>query len=86
VRSPKRKTGSRPPDRPGYTWRSDGAGWQLRKAVYVESNGIRKRRLPYVGHLSKSAFAELKREHRGVKLEQAIAAWIADREANALRT
>jgi hypothetical protein len=65
----------------GYTWRKDGAGWELRKSVYVETDtGIRKRRLPYVAHLSKSAFAELKRHHRGAALERAIADWIEERD------
>ncbi len=40
--------------------------------VYTE-NGIRKRRRPYVAHLSRTAFGELKRKHRGAALERAIA-------------
>ncbi|MGH9754724.1 MAG: hypothetical protein ACREA2_18255 [Blastocatellia bacterium] len=65
----------------GYTWRKDGAGWELRKSVYdVGDMGIRKRRLPYVAHLSKSAFGELKRQNKGARLEKAIAQWIAERD------
>src|SRR5262249_9178776 len=80
-RLPKEKRRARPPNVTGYTWRKDGDGWELRKSVYVETDtGIRKRRLPYVAHLSKSAFGELKRKHRGAALERAIAAWIAERD------
>jgi hypothetical protein len=44
----------------------DGAGWQFRKPVYEsDDTGIRKRRLPYVAHLSKSAFAEMKKANKG---------------------
>jgi len=65
----------------GYTWRKDGAGFELRKAVYdVDDTGIRKRRLPYVAHLSKSVFQEIKRQHKGAALERAIAQWIADHD------
>jgi hypothetical protein len=37
-------------------------------------------RLPYVAHLSKSAFQEMKRRHRGAALEKAIAQWVADHD------
>jgi hypothetical protein len=60
-----------------YTWRKDGAGWDLRKTVYVEENGIRKRRRLDIAHLSRIAFQELKRKHRGAAVERAIAEWIA---------
>jgi hypothetical protein len=81
ARLPKEKRRVRPPAVTGYTWRKDGAGWELRKSVYVVSDtGIRKRRLPYVAHLSKSAFGELKRKHRGAALERAIAQWIEERD------
>ena len=80
-RLPKEKRRARPPKVTGYTWRKDGAGWELRKSVYVETDtGIRKRRLPYVAHLSKSAFQEMKRAHRGAALERAIAEWITDHD------
>jgi hypothetical protein len=59
----------------------NGTGWELRKSVYVETDtGIRKRRLPYVAHLSKSASWELKRQHRGAALERAIAQWIEEHD------
>jgi hypothetical protein len=48
--------------------------------LYVEENGLRKRKQPYVAHLSKSAFAEMKRRHRGAALERAIAQWIAEHD------
>jgi len=65
----------------GYTWRKDGAGWELRKSVYdVDDTGKRKRRLPYVAHLSKSAFQEIKRRNKGAALPSAIAQWIADHD------
>ena len=35
---------------------------------------------PYVEHLSKSAFQEMKRAHRGAALERAVAEWIAERD------
>jgi len=65
----------------GYSWRKDGAGWQLRKSIYEPTGtGTQKRRRPYVAHLSKSAFGELKRRHKGAALERAIAEWIADHD------
>jgi hypothetical protein len=79
ARVPKERRRARPPNVTGYTWRRDGSGFELRKTVYdVDDTGIKKRRLPYVAHLSKSAFGELKRKHRGAALERAIAEWIAE--------
>jgi hypothetical protein len=81
TRKPAQKTTKKPPSVTGYTWRKDGAGWQLRRTVYEsDDTGIRKRRLPYVAHLSKSAFAEMKRQHQGAALERAIAEWIAEHD------
>jgi hypothetical protein len=61
----------------GYSWRCDGSGFELRKTVYdVSDTGIRKRRLPYVAHLSKSAFADMKKRHKGAALDRAIQEWI----------
>jgi hypothetical protein len=78
---PKGKKGARPPTVNGYSWRKDGAGWQLRKSVYEASGtGTTKRRRPYVAHLSKSAFAEMKRHHRGAALKRAIAQWIEEHD------
>ena len=78
---PKGKASARPPRVSGYSWRKDGAGWQLRKTVYEpDGTGTQKRRRPYVAHLSKSAFGELKRKHRGAALERAIAVWIAEHD------
>ncbi|HEU0177355.1 MAG TPA: hypothetical protein VFV58_24080 [Blastocatellia bacterium] len=78
---PSQKRGKKPPTVTGYYWRKEGAGWDLRKPVYVTgNNGERKRKQPFVAHLSKSAFGELKRRHRGAALERAIAEWIADHD------
>jgi hypothetical protein len=61
--------------------RKDGAGWERRKSVYdMDDTGIRKRRLPYVAHLFRPAFAELKRHHRAPSLERVIAERIEDRD------
>jgi hypothetical protein len=80
-RAPKSNKGAWPPTMSGYSWRKDRAGWQLRKSIYaVTDRGIRKRRWPYVAHLSKSAFGERKRKHRGAALERAIAAWIEEHD------
>jgi hypothetical protein len=38
------------------------------------------RRLPYVANLSKSAFGELNRKHRGAALERAIESWIHEHD------
>jgi len=80
ARMPGQKRQARPPSVTGYYWRKEGAGWDLRKAVYVEENGVRKRKQPYLAHLSKSAFQEMKRRHKGAALEKAIAQWIADHD------
>ncbi len=80
VRMPVAKRVKKPPSVTGYHWRQEGAGWELRKAVYVEENGVRRRKRPYVGHLSQTAFQELKKRHRGAALEKAIAQWIVDHD------
>ena len=64
----------------GYHWRKDGAGWELRKDIYIEDNGVRKRKQPYVAHLSRSVFQAMKRQHKGAALERAIAEWIAEHD------
>jgi hypothetical protein len=71
------KTGRKPPTTSGYEWRKNGAGWDLRKVVYIEdATSGRQRKRPYLGHLSKTAFGELNRKHKGARLERAIAEWI----------
>lgn len=78
---PKGKRGAKPPKTDGYTWRRDGAGFELRKSIYVDDGtGTRRRRKPYVAHLSAEAFRELKRKHKGAALERAIADWIRERD------
>lgn len=81
ARKPAQKRTAKPVTTPGYHWRKNGAGWDLRKDVYVTSNdGVRKRKQPYVAHMSREAFGELKRQHKGAALERAIAEWIADHD------
>ncbi len=80
-RAPKlsQKRTKKPPTVTGYFWRREGAGFDLRKSVYVTgNNGERKRKQPYIAHLSREAFGELKRAHRGAALEKAIAEWVAE--------
>jgi hypothetical protein len=81
VRKPKQKRAAKPPTVTGYHWRRHGAGWDLRKDVYVTSHdGERKRKQPYLAHMSREAFGELKRAHKGAALERAIAQWIAEHD------
>lgn len=77
-----RKTVKKPPTVSGYNWKSDSSGFALRKVVYVvdPDTGIRKRKLPRIGHLSQSAFAEMKRRHKGAALERAIAEWTREHD------
>jgi len=80
TRKPTQKRAAKPPTVTGYHWRQHGAGWDLRKDVYVTSNGVRKRKQPYLAHLSREAFRELKRQHKGAALERAIQRWIAEHD------
>jgi hypothetical protein len=77
AKAPTKKATPKPPTVTGYFWREDGAGWELRKTVYDGQ----KRKQPYVAHLSDSAFAEMKRQHKGAALNDAIARWIAEKDA-----
>lgn len=78
---PKGKATKKPYQPSGYEWVRAGAGFDLRKVVWVESaTGGKQRKRPYLGHLSRSAFGELKRRHKGAALERAIAEWIRDRD------
>jgi hypothetical protein len=76
------RTVKKPPTVSGYNWKSDSSGFACRKVTYVTDpdTGIRKRKLPRIGHLSKSAFAEMKKRHRGAALERAIQQWITDHD------
>jgi hypothetical protein len=77
-RKPSQKAAKKPPSTPGFFFRKNGAGWDLRRDTYVTSHdGLRKRKQPYVAHLSREAFAEMKRQYKGAALESAIAQWIA---------
>jgi hypothetical protein len=76
ARKPSQKTAKKPVTVTGYHWRKNGAGWDLRKDVYVTSNGLRKRKQPYVAHMSQEAFRELKKANKGAALERAVAEWI----------
>lgn len=77
---PSQRRHAKPPSVPGYYWRKDGAGWELRKDFYVEETGVRKRESPHVAHLSNSTFEELKRQNKGAALKKAIAQWVAERD------
>ena len=78
---PKTGTGRKPPSTSGYEWRKNGAGWDLRKVIYIESaTSGKQRKRPYLGHLSKSAFADMKKANKGAQFEKAIAQWIADHD------
>lgn len=76
VRLPSSKREEKPPSPSGYHWRMNGSGFELRKTVY--ENG--RRRQPYIAHLSKEAFREMKRRHKGKALSEALAEWIRARE------
>jgi len=81
TRKPTRKRAAKPPAVTGYHFRRHGAGWDLRKDVYVTSHdGVRKRKQPYVAHLSRVAFQEMKRQRKGAALERAIGQWIAEHD------
>jgi len=81
TKSPTRTQAKKPPCAPGFFWRSHGAGWDLRRDTYVTSHdGVRKRKQPFIAHLSKTAFAEMKRRHRGAALERAILDWISSHD------
>ena len=76
VGMPKAKNTAKPLSLTGYVWRSDGAGWELRKLVNADG----KRKQPYVAHLSKTAYQQMKREHKGQALADALAQWVRERE------
>jgi len=81
TKKPSRSRAKKPPQPDGYMWRKDGAGWELRKTVYVEDGtGSKIRKRPYVARMSKAVFAEMKRKHRGAALDRAIADWIAEHD------
>src|SRR5262245_60290562 len=53
----------------------------LRKVIWVDTaTGGKQRKRPYLGHLSKSAFADMKKRHKGKSLDSAISAWVADHD------
>ncbi|HEY6401208.1 MAG TPA: hypothetical protein VI479_07350 [Blastocatellia bacterium] len=81
ARKPRASKTKKPTASSGYFFRKNGAGWDLRRDTYVTSHdGEKKRKQPYVAHMSQEAFRELKRQHRGAALEKAIAQWIADHD------
>jgi hypothetical protein len=80
IKLPKDHGLERPPKIEGFHWRKKGAGWELRRDVYIEENGARKRKQPYVAHLSRTAFEELKRVGKGANLRAAIERWIVDHD------
>jgi hypothetical protein len=77
TRKPKSSKVKKPTATSGFFFRKNGAGWDLRRDTYVTSHdGVKKRKQPYVAHMSAEAFRELKRKHKGAALERAIAKWI----------
>jgi hypothetical protein len=81
MKKPTQKQAKKPPCAPGYFWRRHGVGWDLRRDIYVTSHdGVKKRKQPYVAHMSQEAFRELKRQHKGAALERAIQGWIAEHD------
>ena len=81
VKKPTQKQIKNPPCAPGYFWRRHGVGRDLRRDIYVMSHdGVKKRKQPYVAHMSQEAFRELKRQHKGAALERAIADWISSHD------
>jgi hypothetical protein len=83
VKKPSGKAAKKPHQPSGYEWRREGAGWDLRKVIYVDTaTGGKQRKMPYLAHLSKSAFAEMKRKHKGKALDAAIQQWIKDKEVS----
>jgi hypothetical protein len=81
VRKPAQSRAKKPPAPPGFFFRRHGAGWDLRRDVYVTSHdGVRKRKQPFVAHLGREAFAEMKKRHKGAALERAIAQWIEEHD------
>jgi hypothetical protein len=81
VKKPAGKAAKKPPKTSGFFWRKNGAGWDLRRDTYVTSHdGVKKRKQPYVAHMGREEFAEMKRKHKGAALEKAIAQWIAEHD------
>ena len=76
LKTPASRREEKPPAPAGYHWRSNGSGFELRKTVYLDG----KRKQPYIAHLSKEAFQEMKRRHKGPALNEALAEWIEARE------
>jgi len=67
-----KKAARKPPAIEGYSWRSNGSGWELRGNAYQDG----KRKRPYVGHLSKSAYAEMRRKFKGAALDAELRRWV----------
>jgi hypothetical protein len=77
TKKPSQKRSSKPPKTDGYLWRKDGAGWELRKTVYVDDGtGSKVRKRPYVARMARDVFLDMKKRHKGGALERAIQEWI----------
>ncbi|MBK9314619.1 MAG: hypothetical protein IPM55_10305 [Acidobacteria bacterium] len=77
MKSPRPKTGPRPPKRKGYIWSSHGAGWDCRRDERINGKGPR----PYVGHLSKAEFDRIRSENKTpATLQKAFELWIEEKE------
>lgn len=75
TRSPQEK--AKPPSIKGGYWKPNSGGWDF---VISVSNPDGTRSRPSLGHLSKAALEEMKREHKGQALADALAQWVKERE------
>src|SRR5690242_18074204 len=65
AKKPSSKQAKKPIASGGFEWRKNGAGWDLRKVIWIEdATSGKQRKRPYLGHLSKSAFAEMKKANK----------------------
>lgn len=72
-----KSSAKRPAAPNGYEFRGNSSGFELRRIEWVDG----KRKRPYVAHLGKEEYAEMRRKNRGAKLDAAIAAWIESHDA-----
>jgi hypothetical protein len=76
VAQPRARSKVKPLSVGDYVWRPDGSGWELRKVI--TEDGQRKQR--YISHLGKAEYQEIKRQHKGQALADALAVWVRERE------
>ena len=62
----------------GFLFKRDGVGWECRSVVYIEDEATRKqkRKRPYLAHLSRTNYEELKRKNTTAEaLTVALVRW-----------